>query len=172
MLDLSTERTFKPLLNSRRPEIFSWLFFVVMVVMMVYFPSSGLGRIGGYLLGAFFLFSGGALSLANWQNRKTELTLTEEGIRFENGLQKVWMAWEDITRIEVYSGRVNDKIRVKRANQYFAFDMYNEVVLNGQRRGEVGFEQGEHILNTIFQNANIDISQKHHAYGYDYYSRK
>ncbi|MEJ2758736.1 MAG: hypothetical protein P8046_09680 [Anaerolineales bacterium] len=172
MLDLSTEQTFKPLLNSRRPEILSWLFFVVVVGVMIYFPSSGIGRVGGYLLAAFFLLSAGAMSLANWQNRKTTLSLSKKGIRFENGIQKVWMPWETINRIEVYSGRVNDKIRVKSSDQYFAFDMYNEVVLNGQRRGEVGFEQGELILKTILQQANIDVTQKRHADGYDYYSRK
>ena len=171
MPDLSTELTFKPLLNSRRPEFFSWLFFFVMLGVVILYPGAGLGRIGGYLLAGFFLFSGLVLSLANWQNRKTALTLSAAGVRFENGLQNIWMPWGEVSQIEVFSGRVNDKIRVKSADQYFAFDMYNEVVVNGKSRGAVGFEQGETILETIFEHAQIDKTQMYHADGYDYYTR-
>ena len=117
------------------------------------------------------MFSALVLSVANWQNRKTGITLSLDGIRFIDGLQNIWMPWEEIDQIEVFSGRVNDKIRVKSADQYFAFDMYNEVVLNGKSRGEVGFEQGEKILETIFEYAQIDQSRKQRADGYDYYTR-
>lgn len=171
MVDLSTEQTYKPLLNSRRAELFNWLFFIVVLSVLIFVPTTGFARIGGNFLAAFFLFSSLVLSMANWQNRKTAMTLSSSGVRFENGLQTIWMLWEEVNRIEVFTGRVNDKIRVKSADKDFAFDMYNEVVLNGKSRGAVGFEQGELILETILRQAHIDTAQKQHAEGYDYYTK-
>lgn len=171
MLDLSTEKTFKPLLNPRRSEVIAWVFFAAILAMLIYFPASGFARIGGIILAVFFFFSAIIMTLANWQNRRTALSLSGKGVRFENGLQKVEMLWENIHQVAVYPGRVNDKIVVTGADQQIAFDMYNEVVVNGKATGKVGFEQGEKILETIFHYANIDVSEKHHAEGYDYYSR-
>lgn len=172
MLDLSTEQIFKPLLNSRRAEAFAWVFFVAILVVMILVPSAGFAKLGGYFLGVFFFLSAVMMSMANWQNRRTKMALSETGILFENGLQTVQMPWEKIDRVEVFSGRVNDKIVVKSQDTQFAFDMYNEVIVNGKSTGKVGFEQGEQILETILNQANMDVSQKHHADGYDYYTRK
>ncbi|MCB2180167.1 hypothetical protein KQH54_03495 [bacterium] len=172
MLDLSTEQNFKPLLNPRRSEVIAWVFFTAIVGILIFIPTTGFVRIGGYFLAFFFFFSAVVMTMANWQNRRMLLSLSADGIRFENGLQTITMPWEKIRQVEVYPGRVNDKIVVKDADQRFAFDMYKEVVVKGKVTGKVGFEQGEQILETIFHFADIDVSEKHHAEGYDYYSRK
>lgn len=172
MLDLSTDRVYKPVQNSRKPEIYAWLLFVAITTLLVAIPNSGFLRIAGILLMIFFLFSAIAMSIGNWMNRNTKLKLTQQGVVFENALQTVDMGYKNISRVEVHSRRVNDKIIVVGDNERsFGFDLYNEIFLNNKSGGAVGFRDGELILETILYYAELDKSRKKQAEGYYYFDK-
>ena len=118
------------------------------------------------------MFSGAAMTLGNWMNRNTILMMSDSGINFENGIQKVNFGWENIHRVEVHSRRVNDKIIVVGEDGHkFGIDMFNELFLNNKSGGVVGFREGEKILETILYYSYIDSSRKLQAEGYYYYEK-
>jgi len=117
-----------------------------------------------------------SLSLTNWIDRSTILRLDEHGVRFENGLRKVQMRWEEIIRVQVQPMNLGQLVRVMSEKTFFTFRTLGDVTLRGQMRGRVGFAQGEQILATILERSGlISISPVHNGArpsdGY-YYSRE
>jgi len=171
MMDLSTPRTLKPLENPRKSEYMAWIFVILLVLILIYFPASGSIRIGGILFTAFFLISGVFMSIGNWMSRVAELRLHEEGIRYSNGIQELEFRWEEIVRVEVYAGRFNDKISLISSERRMSFDLSIEKVLNGKPITQIGFQDGALILETILVKSGLDQKEKQFAQGYYYYSK-
>ena len=171
MLDLSTPRTLKPLKNPRRSEYLAWIFAILLVLILYYFPASGFIRIGGIIFTAIFLISGVFMSIGNWLSRVAEMRLDEEGIGYSNGLQEIYFRWEEIERVEVYAGRFNDKISLVSSEKRISFDISIEKVVNGKPIAQIGFQDGASILETILFKSGLDQKEKQSAQGYSYYSQ-
>ncbi len=172
MADLSTPQTYKPVVNSRRPEFTAWLLAIILVIVNLTFPASGLFRSGGLILTIFFLFSSVILSIGNWMSQKTKLRLDEDGIWFDNGVRETSFAWKNIVRLEVYPGRFNDKIIVVSETGKINFDIVEEQNVNGKKFTASGFMDGEEILDIILGRTELIDGIKHQAQGYYYYSKE
>jgi hypothetical protein len=172
MLDLSTPQSFKPLKNNRRSELIAWLFAILLVVVKIMFPAYGFFRIGGSILALFFLFSAVIMSIGNWVSRNSELRISEKGIWYFNGARKSSFHWKDIIRVEVYSGRFNDRINVVSTSGNIYFDIIGDGVINERKFSPTGYADGEEILETILNKTNLIGGQKQKAQGYYYYSKE
>jgi hypothetical protein len=171
MMDLSTPQTLKSLKNPRKSEVMAWGFAILLIMMLIFIPSSGVIRIGAIIFAVFFLISGLFMSIGNWMGRVAELRLSEEGIGYFNGLQEVHFGWGDVERVEVYAGRFNDKISLVSAENRMSFDLSIDKVDNGKPSGQIGFQDGELILETILIKSGLIQKEKQLAQGYYYYSK-
>lgn len=169
MMNLSTLQTYKPRINSRRPELMAWIFSLSIILFLIAQPQTGFFAIGGVILAVFFIFSALTISIGNWVNRKTELSFNKDEICFYNGIRKTCFQWEDITRMEIYPGRFNDKISLLKEAERLNFDVIgsNETIPPSSPR--YGFEEGEKILDIILDRTNL-VNQRYEGQGYYYYS--
>jgi len=170
MLDLSTPQTYKPIKNSRRSEIIAWLFSFLLIILLLISSERGFFRIGGIILGSFFLISAVIISLGNWQNRKILLKLSEDQIWFFNGVKETRIKWYEIQRVEVYKGRFNDKINLISETERINFDIVGLEQLKQDKNPHYGFQEGVEILNIILDRTNLKV-QKHEETGYYYYQK-
>lgn len=111
-----------------------------------------------------------AISLGNWMDRQTVLRLSPDSLSFRNGLRNVYLRWDEIQSLEVYPSKLGDKVRVLGQSGHFDFRTLGEVRLKGELKGQMGFEQGEEILQQILKKSRLKPIQKP-GEGY-YYSRQ
>ena len=170
MMDLSTPQIFKPPQNPRKPEILAWVLASISSMVKILFPTSGFFNLAGTIFVLSFLISAVIISIGNWTNRSSELTISEDKIRFFNGLKETSFYWEDITRVEVYKGQFNDKISVVSTLGRLNFDIHRIAIEAGKTSPSHGFEDGELILKTILEKTNLNGRQRQETQGYYYYS--
>ncbi len=170
MNELSGVHRYRPELIPRRGEIVAWTCAGMALL------AAAILRFGGYavpwgLTALLVLFLGSALliSLGNFVDQHTQLTISPEGVSFENGLRKVKVAWEDVREVRVFPSRMGDKVQVFDAKSYFQFRTLGEVHMHGELKGRMGFAQGDSILRTLILQAGLRIVDRA-GEGY-YYAR-
>ena len=156
ILDLSTQLEFRPLVSSRRGELYAWTLTLIVLFVLRFVPElQGIYFVLGIFLAVFFGLSAVLISLINWMERATVLEVHADGVAFRNGLRKVDLAWDDVIRIEVAQRPSGRRVQVLGKQAHFAFYTQGAVKL-GNRTGEPsGFEQGEAILETILQKTSL-----------------
>lgn len=149
-------RQFTPILLSRRGEVTAWaLAFVTLITLLILLARAVAVPGLAYLLPLFFGLSAAAISLGNWMDRNTILSLNEEGVGYRNGLRNVHLGWDHIKQVEVLPDKMGDKVRVIGEHAYFQFRMLGEVRMHGELKGRMGFEQGDQILSEILSRSHL-----------------
>lgn len=171
MKDLSTDLSYKPIINSRRSELMAWIFSISLIVIQFAQPVTGFFKVGGILLAIFFLLSAIIISLGNWTNRKTVLRIREVGIDLDNGIKMITFKWQDIIRIEVFTGRFNDKISLITESGRMNFDIAVSDDNKSATSQRFGFQEGDEILKILLDRSKVS-QQKVDAEGYVYYSKE
>mgnify|MGYP002637798358 FL=1 len=110
---------------------------------------------GPILLLVLFLLSASSISLGNWVDRKTKLSLTPEGIQYRNGLRSVDLKWEDVQEVRVLESSFGQRVHVIGPAARFVFRTLGEVRVQGDLKGQLGFAQGTLILKEILATANL-----------------
>ncbi|MFC1936129.1 hypothetical protein ACFLYP_00525 [Chloroflexota bacterium] len=170
MIDLSTKQQHQPLLGSRRGELTAWSLAAVIIIPLVLMRSRLPQAYSvAWIMFAFFVISGILISLGNWIDRRTTLSLEVEGITFSNGIRQARISWGEIKRVVVHPTRLGDKINVYGKENLFSFKTLGEFVVRGEVRDRVGFEKGDQILASILEKSGLAGSKKQ-AEGYYYYS--
>jgi hypothetical protein len=161
---------FHPELIARRGELYSWLSAVaVLVVLMILNQTQYIIPGWTWFFFGFLAFSAFAISLGNWVDRKTQIQLERDGIRFENGLRSVRLSWHEIQRLAVLPARWGKSVQVLGEKSGFGFKTLGEVQFQGKVLGQTGFSEGQEILDTILREANLVlIEESNNAY---YYTR-
>ena len=156
---------------SRRGEITAWV--LASLTLVSWFAL----RVRGFPVSPFFigltlflLVAALAISLSNWSDRHTLLRLEAGGVRFENGLRRVYLAWDEIQKVQIFPSNLGDRVRVSGSQSFFSFRLLGEVSLRGQVRGRMGFADGERILRHILQATGLKRFEKP-GEGY-YYARE
>lgn len=158
-------QTYRPILLSRRGEAYAWLVWALWCMGSVVLALSQPRVHGAVIFMAVFLFLAAmAISLGNWMDRHTSLTLSTEAICFQNGLRKARLPWEQIRKVEVFPSPWGDKVRVVGKEVAFNFRMLGEVRVAGEVRGRMGFEQGEAILKLILEKAHLHLARGEQPY--------
>ena len=170
MLDLSTPQTLKPIQNPRRSEMTAWFLSLCLILILIFSTEGGFFKVGGIILCTFFLISAVIISLGNWQNRKTVLRLSRDQIWYFNGIKESSLSWEEIQRVEVYSGRFNDKISLVSDSGIIRFDIVNLEHFDQDKTPNYGFKEGVKILNSILDQTDFN-EKKQNRLGYYYYQK-
>lgn len=147
---------FKPNPGSRRPEWLSWSLAALLAGLAVWLGTSGGPAVfGAWALCAYFGLSALVMSLGNWVERNTRLTLREAGLTFRRPFQTVEMAWDEIRRIEVRKGPVGGRIFVTGGTDRFSLRLAHQVEIRGRIRDRYGFAESELIVQTMIEKANL-----------------
>lgn len=153
------EQTYQPELIPRRGEWVAWGLTAGTLLAWL-----GLGVVGlpvawwGLpLFSAFLLFCAAIISLGNWIDRHTRISVLEDGLLFSDGLRSVRMGWDEVQEVRVFPSQWGGKIQVFSTTQYFSYRSLGEVVLGGESRGVMGFKQGQQILRQIIVNSQLRI---------------
>ena len=176
-MDSNSERqAFHPELASRRGELIAWGSAVLVngtwIGLLLFEQPLSFWLL---ILGIPLLLVAAGISLANWMDRNTVITLGAEGISFSNGLRHVHLEWFEIQEVRVLPAQWGKKVQVFGEQSYFGFHTLGEVTANGRVLGRTGFEDGERILEQILNRGRLRESEQkelgNQQEGY-YYSRE
>jgi hypothetical protein len=118
----------------------------------------------------FFGLSALVMSVGNWVDRNTVLKIGQNGVSYFNGAREVSLGWRKISRVEVVPTRFGDRIIVSSEEAAFRYQSLGKISMSEKISGQVGFEEGAHILETILKQAGLSVLPRQTDRGY-YYSR-
>ncbi len=167
---MTEKETFTPELLPRRGEWNAWIF--ALAATMGSFIIQTWAIVPGWVwfFVAFLYFSALSISLGNWVDRHTRLTLSPDGVAYENGLRRVRLAWDEIETVRVQPARWGRSVQVVGKSSHFSFHTLGEVNFRGELRGRIGFAQGDAILDVLIGSAGL-LSVTHQE-PYTIYSRR
>jgi hypothetical protein len=152
---MESKQEFQPEMISRTGERNAWILAGVAIVACLLLwrvsppPTLLLVTLAFLLIAAIFI------SLSNWVDRKTKLILDPDGIKFQNGLKKVNLDWDEIERLRVVTDRWGERVHVSSNKAYFSFRNLSDVKIQGKIRGQMGFPEGEEILQQIIKSSGL-----------------
>ncbi|MCS6995299.1 MAG: PH domain-containing protein [Anaerolineales bacterium] len=152
---MSEPQTFTPELLPRQGERNAWLLALAATIGLLLIRTWAIVPTWVWVFIGFLYFSALSISLGNWMDRRTRLTLSPEGVAYENGLRHARLMWEDIEQVRVSPARWGRRVEVIGKRAHFSFETLGEVHFRGQVRGYTGFAQGEAILNSILETAGL-----------------
>ena len=164
-------REYRPRAIPRRGELLAWVGALLVSLVWLGLAYNGQRIIPLVpVLASFFILAGGSISLGNWIDRKTWIQLTDDGMHFYNGLRKVDLGWMEIKEVHLTPSQLGTKVHVYGEKAHFSFRTLAEVKVQGELKGQFGFENGDTILRQIILNSKLDIIDK--PDGDYYYARK
>jgi hypothetical protein len=111
-----------------------------------------------WIFAAVMLFMSLSISLGNWMDRRTILTLEAGGVLFTNGLRAVNIPWGDLQMITVRPTRWGKTAHVLGRNVHFNFSMFNKMEFQGRTQPAAGFVDGQNILDAMIRSAALTRS--------------
>jgi hypothetical protein len=162
-------KTFKPVLQPRRSELVAWGLAFASLAGLLLFTFDGVILFWAIVFVCFLFFAALSISLGNWMDRKTQITLHSGGVIFQNGLRKAEIAWESVANLSTCPARWGEKVQVIGQKSHFEFNTLGEVTFQQQVQGQVGFPHGNEIRDEIIQKSGLTVvAKKGESY---YYSR-
>lgn len=154
-------REYRPELIPRRGEAIAWLGTLIVAVAIAILILTG-NQISFWLLilGAPLALVSIGISLGNWMDRHTVMMLSAQGINYRNGLRRVELGWNEIQELRVLPAQWGKKVQVFGEAAYFGFHTLGEVSAQGRSLGRTGFKEGEQILKTILDEADLKLVQQ------------
>jgi len=145
-----------PELIPRRGELIAWACALLVIGAWVLLARLEL-RVSPLLilLGILLGIAAVSISLGNWMDRHTTLTLGPEGVSYRNGLRAVRLAWDEIQEVRVRQAPWGERVEVIGQQAYFRFYTLGEVKAHGKIMGRTGFVEGQRILERIVENAGL-----------------
>lgn len=157
----SDEKTFTPELAPRNGERNAWtLAFLMVVLWLVFRLTPWELPFTVEILGIFAVGAALLISFGNWVERKTVIAITNHGVRFENGLRKVRLAWGEIEEVRVRPAVWGKRVRVRGKETRFDFHTLGEVKYKGTVQAKTGFAQGDEIVRQIVLNSGLRIADQ------------
>jgi hypothetical protein len=167
---------FTPELLSRRGEFIAWTLSIILLATWALLRLLGQNVFFGLpVLGILMLLAACGISLGNWMDHKTKLSLDADGVHFENGLRKSNLRWDEIYEVYVSPSGWGDKVRVIGEKAHFSFRTLGEVKLQDEVKGRMGFAEGTYILNQIIEKSRLeraDTKDSEQSASGIYYTRK
>ncbi|MEN8171476.1 MAG: hypothetical protein ABFS03_01200 [Chloroflexota bacterium] len=122
----------------------------------------------GLVLVLFFLAAAISISLGNWMDRQTVLSLGGGKISFKNGIRDLALSWDQIKEVRVFPNRWGKRVQVlgfdesrpakgqSGINSGFVFHTLGEVEYKNKVQGRMGFKEGQSILNQILESSELE----------------
>ncbi len=153
---MNGQDTYRPELIPTRGEWIAWgLTAVCVITWGIIRWQTGSVPLGVTIFTLVFLLAALSIRLSNWMDRHTKITLDEAAVRFENGLRKSTIRWEDVNEVRVIPARWGQRIQVLAEHDNFEFRTMGEVTYQGEVRGRMGFKEGNEILDTILKRSDL-----------------
>lgn len=177
VIELSFPREFVPERLPLRGEITAWvLTFVVLIAATILQVNGARWASAGLTLAGIFVLSAGSISFGNWMDRKTVIRMDRAGISYTNGVRDTTLGWDEIQVVRVlptrWGARQAQVIGESSGRKsHFEFRTLGVVKYQEQERGRTGFADGDQILETIVQAANLHPVPSDQP-SYSYYARK
>lgn len=165
------EKEYHPVIISRKGEITAWFCAVLVVFAWIILQLTGNTVFPAIrFLGIFLVLIASGISLSNWMDRHTYLMLHHKGVHFKNGLRNVELKWDEIKEVQIFPSSWGRKVSVIGSSAHFEFRTLGEVKVQGELKGQMGFLDGEKILDQILQKSRLELlEQNGESY---YYGRK
>ncbi len=165
----SNSRIYRPVIQSRRSEIVAWGLAIASLAGLLILNLGGMIFFWASVFVVFIFFAALSISLGNWMDRNTQITIDDTGIIYKNGLRNLQLGWMAITSVETNPARWGEKVQVIAAKSHFDFNTLGEVVFQDKIQGQVGFKDGKEILEVIVMKSGLtSVAKKGNSY---YYSR-
>lgn len=149
---------FRPKNLPRRGEMIAWSMTLLLAAFWAWLSWRGF-RVLPVVPGSTWLLGVVAvlISFSNWVERSTRLVLDEEGIFFSNGLRRVRLTWDEIEKIRLHRATLGNGQTVEVLGQrgHFHFDTLGTAAAAGRPAVEIGFVEGEEILNTLISRCGF-----------------
>jgi hypothetical protein len=151
-------REFHPELLSRKGEMIAWGSALLVGLAWLVVGLKGQPVILAVpILTVLLVLSGLSISLGNWMDRHTLISIREDGITFKNGLRNGVLKWQEIRQVRVLPVHWGKKVQVFGEKVYFEFRTLGEVKVQGELKGRMGFAKGDEILRQIVLSGNLHI---------------
>lgn len=153
-------KTYTPELAPRQGEYTAWGLALFSLVGLAILQFSGFSSwIVNFFVG-FLFFAALSITLGNWMDRRTLLSLGAGGLTYTNGLRKVHLDWHTIHEVRVLPGQVGVTVQVIGGKSHFEFKTLGEMKYEGQTRMRTGFADGERILDVILARTGlVEVAQ-------------
>jgi hypothetical protein len=122
----------------------------------------------GLALVLFFLAAAISISLGNWMDHQTVLSLDGGQITFRNGIRDLTLSWDQIKEVRVHPNRWGKRVQVlgfdeskpskgqSGINVGFVFHTLGEVEYQNKVQGRMGFKEGQSILKQIVESSGLE----------------
>ena len=163
-------KEFRPELSSRRSETTAWvLALVVAFAIAILKWKVGEAPTIAWVFGAFLIFAAFSISLGNWMDRGTVMSLDDKGIAFENRLRQVALSWPEVKKVNIVPVRWGRSVQVIGEQAHFEFRTLGQVQYQGEIQGKLGFVEGEAVLEDILKKTKLVLEKEEK--GRYYYAR-
>ena len=106
-------REFRPELIPRKGEWTAWILAIIASSVWLTLRWRLLDvPVAALIFVAFLLLSASSISLGNWVDRKTVLSLSPAGVSFRNGLRNVSLKWDQIRELRVLPDRWGERVHI------------------------------------------------------------
>lgn len=157
---METAQVFRPETISRKGERNAWILAgIALIVELVMIWRYATPPLWITVLLIFLLLSAILISLSNWVDRTTALILETDGLVYRNGLRNVSMKWDQIEKLRVTPDRWGSRVHVSGSGAHFNFRLLSEIEFQGKVRGQMGFPEGESILNEIIRSSGLSLTE-------------
>jgi hypothetical protein len=152
-IDLSVPRGFTPERIPRRGEFIAWILaFVALLTGIILLVNGFHLPTFSWILLLFLVIVAASISLSNWMDRQSLLTIDSEGLSFRNGLRNIHLLWGEIDSIQVRQGQWGArKIQVIGLKDHFTFHTLGTIRYRGEIKGQTGFAMGDEIFDTMLK---------------------
>ena len=149
-------REYRPTQISRRGELIAWGSFLLVGATWIVLIFSGQRYCFAVpVMAIILLLAALSISLGNWMDRQTMLRLDYDGVSYQNGIRNVEIKWQDIQEAQILPAQWGQKVHVIAERAHFRIQMLSEVKLHGEVKGQVGFAEGDQILQEIIERSNL-----------------
>ena len=148
---------FRPEKISRRGEGITWALALISLATLVLLRTqSAVFSSWTFIFVGVMLISAASITLGNWVDRRTVLTLKPEGLEYRNGLRHVALLWDEVQAAQIFPSRWGDQVHILGKEAHFHFRTISEFVHNNKIRNRMGFAQGRFILEKIRKNCGLE----------------
>lgn len=159
----------RPIVGSRRPEATAWILALILAaVARIAPPEMQAVWFGVRAFGVYFGASALLMSVGNWLERNTVLALNSNEISLKQPMRTVHLAWKEVQRLEVRRSNQGSRVFVSGAAAQISFRLLAEVKIRDKIRDRYGFEEGEQIVSTIIEQAQLNQPRVETPTGYYY----
>lgn len=148
-------KTYRPELLPRQGELTAWGLALFSLVGLAILYLAGFSSWITNFFVLFLFFAALSISLGNWMDRRTRLSLDDDGLVFTNGLRHVKLQWQDVQEVRILPGKTGNMVHVIGPQTHFSFKTLGEMKYDGQTRMRTGFAAGEQILQSILTRAGL-----------------